>query len=213
MSEHTILHLLRHGEVHNPEQILYGRLPGFPLSDLGRQMAEIVATSLTGRNITVLISSPMERARQTAQPLATALGLSIDLDERLTEANNIFEGQRFGHGSASLWNPSIWWRFRDPWRPSWGEPYVRIASRVLAAVTDARERARGQEAVLVSHQLPIWMARSVVERRRLYHDPRRRKCSLASLTSLEYDDDALVSVTYTEPAGDLLPTSNQVPGA
>jgi broad specificity phosphatase PhoE len=213
VSERTTIHLLRHGEVHNPEQILYGRLPGYDLSDLGRRMAEVVAGSLSDRNVTELISSPMERARQTAQPLAAAFGLPVDIDERLIEASNLFQGQRFGHGSASPWNPLIWWRFRNPWQPSWGEPYVQIASRMLDAVADARQRARGSEAVLVSHQLPIWTVRSAVERRRLYHDPRHRSCALASLTSLVYEGDTLHSVTYSEPAVDLLPREGQVPGA
>jgi broad specificity phosphatase PhoE len=213
MSERTIVHLLRHGEVHNPDQVLYGRLPGYLLSDLGQRMAEVVAESLADRDITAVVSSPLERARQTAQPLVTALELSVDIDGRLIEASNTFEGQQFGYGSANPWNPLIWWRLRNPWQPSWGEPYVQIAARTLAAVADVRERARGHEAVLVSHQLPIWMARSAVERRRLYHDPRHRECALASLTSLEYDGDTVVSVTYTEPAGDLLPTTDQVPGA
>ncbi len=76
---------------------------------------------------------------------------------------------------------------------------------MLAAMADARDAARGHEALLVSHQLPIWTARSVATGRRLWHDPRKRQCSLASLTSFTYDGDELVSVAYEEPAHDLLP--------
>ena len=53
--------------------------------------------------------------------------------------------------------------------------------------------------------LPIWIVRSFVERRRLWHDPRRRQCTLASLTSFTYQGDRIVSVGYSEPARDLVP--------
>ena len=73
---------------------------------------------------------------------------------------------------------------------------------MLGAVADAREAAAGHEAVLVSHQLPIEVARRRVEGDHLWHRPDRRKCALASITSLVYDGDRLVRVDYSEPAGD-----------
>jgi broad specificity phosphatase PhoE len=82
-----------------------------------------------------------------------------------------------------------------------------------AAIDSARELSRGHEAVLVSHQLPIWIARLAAEKRRLWHDPRSRQCSLASLTSLTFDDDSLVAITYTEPSRDLLGRASKVAGA
>jgi broad specificity phosphatase PhoE len=81
------------------------------------------------------------------------------------------------------------------------------------AVADARDAARGQEAVLVSHQLPIWISRLDFEDRRFPHDPRKRQCSLASLTSLTFDDDQLVAVLYTEPSADLLGKASKIAGA
>ena len=57
----------------------------------------------------------------------------------------------------------------------------------------------------MSHQLPIWTVRSFVEGRRLWHDPRKRQCSLASLTTFTYSCDVVVSVSYSEPASDLVP--------
>ena len=205
MSELTTVHLLRHGEVHNPGKVLYGRLPGFHLSQLGRAMADRVAEYLAGEDITHVVSSPLERAQETAAPAATALGLDVVLDERLIEAANVFEGKTFGVGDGSLRRPAHWKYLRNPVRPSWGEPYVEIAERMLAAAADARDAARGHQALAVSHQLPIWTARSFATGRRLWHDPRKRQCSLASLTSLTYDGDTLVSVSYEEPARDLLP--------
>src|SRR5690606_1113078 len=140
-----------------------------------------------------------------AVPIATAFGLSVHTDERLIEAANVFEGQRFGVGDGVLRRPSSWWHLRNPFRPSWGEPYRKIVVRMLAALADARRAAEGREALLVSHQLPIWVVRCYVEGRRLWHDPRQRECTLASLTSFTYEDDQIVDVTYSEPAGDLLP--------
>ncbi len=205
MAETTVVHVLRHGEVHNPEKVLYGRLPGFHLSDLGRAMADRIAEHLRGQDVTYLVSSPLERAQETAGPSAAALGLDIGTDDRLIEAGNIFEGKTFGVGDGSLRRPAHWVHLRNPLRPSWGEPYVEIAERMLAAIAAARDAARGHQALVVSHQLPIWTARSFATGRRLWHDPRKRQCSLASLTSFTYDGDDLLSVSYEEPARDLLP--------
>ena len=211
MSEQTIVHLLRHGEVYNPTKILYGRLPGFRLSDAGAEMAVVAAKWFSGRDVTQLVSSPLERAQQTAAPLAETLDLPVTIDERLIEAGNAFEGLRVGVGDGVLRAPRHWWKLRNPFRPSWGEPYVEIAARMLGAVEAARDAARGHEAVLVSHQLPIWTLRLHVEGRRYAHDPRRRQCGLASVTSLTYDGDKVVGVAYAEPAGATDPDA--VPGA
>ncbi len=205
MSESTVVHLLRHGEVHNPAGVLYGRLPGYHLSDLGRAMADRVAEHLAGEDVVHLVSSPLERAQETAAPSAATLGLPVQVDEQLIEAGNVFEGKTFGVGDGSLRRPAHWVHLRNPMRPSWGEPYVQIAQRMLAAVESARDAARGHEALCVSHQLPVWTARSFATGRRLWHDPRKRQCSLASLTSFADRGDELVSVTYQEPARDLLP--------
>jgi broad specificity phosphatase PhoE len=213
MSERTVVHLLRHGEVDNPTKILYGRLPGFHLSALGRKMADRVAEAVAGWDITVVIASPLERAQETAAPIAAVHGLQIGTDPRLIESENVFEGKTVGVGDGSLRSPRHWWHLRNPFRPSWGEPYTQVAARMHAAAEDARRLAAGHEALLVSHQLPIWEARLSAEQRRLWHDPRRRECSLASLTSFEYDGDRLTAVVYSEPAADLLPGAQKLAGA
>lgn len=211
MSERTVVHLLRHGEVFNPGKILYGRLPGFRLSSAGEEMAAVAATWFVGKDVTHLVSSPLERAQQTAAPIAETLGLPVSIDERLIEAGNAFEGLRVGVGDGALRDPRHWWKLRNPFRPSWGEPYVEIAARMLAAVEAARDAARGHEAVLVSHQLPIWTLRLHLEGRRYVHDPRHRQCGLASVTSLTYDGDRFRGMSYAEPAGATDPDA--VPGA
>ncbi|MDP9318929.1 MAG: histidine phosphatase family protein [Actinomycetota bacterium] len=201
----TTLHLLRHGEVENAGAILYGRLPGFHLSALGVEMAGRVAKTVADRDITHLVSSPLERAQETAAPVAAALGLEAVIDERVIEAANKFEGRRFGVGDGSLRKPSAWKYLYNPFVPSWGEPYKDVVVRMVAALHDAREAASGHEALVVSHQLPIWVVRRYLEGRRLFHDPRRRHCSLASLTSITYDGERVASIDYSEPAADLVP--------
>ena len=202
----TTVHLMRHGEVHNPEGILYGRLPGFRLSDRGERQADRVAEALADEDITVLLASPMERAQQTAAPIAKSHGLEVLTEPNLIEAGNDFEGMPFGVGDGVLRHPAVWVKLRNPFRPSWGEPYVEIAARMRSAVDRARDLAAGHTAVCVSHQLPIWTVRRSLEDKRMWHDPRRRQCALASLTTLVFDGDELVELRYREPAGSSDPT-------
>ena len=209
MTQQTIVHLLRHGEVHNPGGVLYGRLPGFHLSDLGQRMAQRVAETIGDRDITHLRVSPMERVQETAAPLAAARGLEPVVDERVIESTNVFEGQRFGKDNTTLASPSSWVHLWNPFRPSWGEPYKEVSARMRAAVQDARAAAAGHEAVVVSHQLPIWVARLSAEGRPFLHDPRKRQCTLCSLTSLHFEDARLVRVSYSEPAGDMIPLADK----
>jgi broad specificity phosphatase PhoE len=197
----TVVHLVRHGEVANPDGILYGRIPGFRLSEDGHMMAKAAADFMAGRDVTLLRSSPLERALQTAEPIASQLGLPVEVDERLIEPWNHFEGLNVGVGDGALRSPKHWIYMCNPFKPSWGEPYAEVAARVLAAAEDAAKAAYGHEAICVSHQLPIWVARRSVEGKRLWHDPRRRQCALGSVTSLTYSGGRFVSVSYFEPSG------------
>jgi broad specificity phosphatase PhoE len=197
----TVVHLVRHGEVANPRGVLYGRLPGFHLSEDGVLMAKAAADYLAPRDITVLRCSPLDRAVETVAPIAQQLGLEAVTDERLIEPWNYFEGKTFGVGDGSLLRPAHWWALRNPFRPSWGEPYAEVAARMLAAVRDAARAARGHEAVCVSHQLPIWVTRRRAEGHRMWHDPRHRECALGSVTRLSLAGDTIVGVSYATPAG------------
>jgi len=205
----STVHVLRHGEVENPNKILYGRQPGWGLSMRGQEMAKTLGDWSRNIDLGALHVSPLQRAQETAAPIAAAHNIAITTDERLIEAANVFEGKPFGVGDGVLKHPSSWPHLWNPWRPSWGEPYEEQINRMLAAIFAARDAAEGKDAIVVSHQLPIWILRSAIENRRLLHDPRRRECSLASVTSVHFDGEGLISgLTYSEPARHLLPKKN-----
>ena len=188
------------GEVENPAGIIYGRLPGYHLSANGREMARAAADYFAEREVVALFCSPLERAQETARPVAERLGLDIVTDDRLIESWNHFEGMKFGVGDGALRRPEHWRYLTNPFRPSWGEPYQDVAARMLAMMATARDAASGQEAVCVSHQLPIWVTRRMAERKRLWHNPATRECALGSVTSFTFSGDQLAGVAYTVPA-------------
>ncbi|RAV01055.1 histidine phosphatase family protein [Mycolicibacter senuensis] len=197
----TRVHLIRHGEVHNPDGILYGRIPGFRLSEKGRAQAVAAAEMLADRDIVAVIASPLQRAQETAAPIAARHDLPVDIDDNLIESTNVFEGKRVSPGDGAWRNPRYWWHLRNPFTPTWGEPYAEIAARMATAVDKARSRAAGREVVCVSHQLPVWTVRQHLSGNRLWHDPRRRQCDVGSVTTLIYDGDRLVDVDYRVPSG------------
>ncbi len=182
----TIVHVMRHGEVHNPEGVLYGRLPDYHLSERGRAQAAAVAAWLAQRDIVHVVASPLERAQETAAPIAAAHDVPVDVDESLIESHNVFQGQRVSPGDGALRDPRNWWYLRNPRSPSWGEPYHEIAERMKAAVQRARLAAAGHEAVCVSHQLPVETLRRAMNSQPLHHFPTRRMCNLASVTSFYF---------------------------
>lgn len=201
MTARTVVHVMRHGEVYNPEGILYGRLDGYRLSERGQRQAQAVADFLADRDIALVVASPLQRAQETAAPVAARHGLPVETEGDLIESLNVFEGKRVSPGDGALLDPRNWRYLYNPFKPSWGEPYRDIAARMSGAIEKVRDRAVGHEAVCVSHQLPVWTVRMALEGRRLWHDPRKRQCNLASLTSLVYEGDRLVEVDYREPAG------------
>ena len=202
----SLVHLVRHGEVHNPDGVLYGRLPGFHLSELGVRMAAAAAAAVkeSGSNVTSLVASPLQRAQESAEPFAQLFGLDIRTDERLIEPTNKFEGRTFEFGPQVILRPRSWPWVLNPFRPSWGEAYRSIAERMLAAIDAAWSSTESGDVALVSHQLPIWTITRELAGERLWHDPRKRRCSLSSITTLERHGDTFVEVNYLEPAHDLL---------
>lgn len=201
MSDRTIVHVMRHGEVHNPGGILYGRLPDYHLSERGQAQAQAVADWLGSRDVVYVVASPLERAQETAAPIAMRHGLVVDTDDELIESHNVFQGERVSPGDGALRNPRNWWHLRNPRSPSWGEPYREIAERMTAALHRARVKASGHEAVCVSHQLPVETLRRAMTEHPLHHFPTKRMCNLASLTSFYFDGDDYVGWGYAELAG------------
>lgn len=197
----TIVHLVRHGEVHNPTKILYGTLPGYHLSSRGRSQAARAARSFEGHDVTYLAASPLQRAQETAEVIAEITGLEVDTVDEIVEAGNRFEGLRTKGWRSQLWNPVRWPLMLNPFEPSWGEAYVDIAERMMGAVEKVRRRAEGHEAILVSHQLPIVMVQRAVRGLPLAHAG--RECDLASVTSLVFQDDQITDIFYSTPAKDI----------
>ena len=150
----TIVHVMRHGEVDNPQGILYGRRPGFSLTDHGKKMTAAVADHFKqiGADIRAVVASPLLRAQESAAPTAKAYGLPVLNDKRLVEAGNSFEGVAVNANRKSLAQPKYWWRYRNVFEPSWGEPYTEIARRMVAGVAHAKAMADGGEALVVSCQ-------------------------------------------------------------
>lgn len=204
--ERTLVHMVRHGEVHNPHGVLYERLPGFRLSENGTAMAGLLARHFADVPLDHLRVSPLLRARQTMQPIASShSGLEVEVDDRLIEAGSKFAGQEFGPHHRALLMPRNWPLLRNPFKPSWGEPYVHVATRMLAALgAAARAAGPGGQALVVSHQSPIWILRLAVEGRRVAHLPFSRRCSLASVTTFHFLAGHCVQISYTEPAAALL---------
>lgn len=197
---------MRHGEVYNPDRVLYGRLPGFTLSERGEAMALAAAQALhdEGRPVTRLIASPLERAQQSAAPISTLFQLPIETEERVIEPTNWFEGMPNHGPDAAFKKPKYWRKFWNPFLPSWGEPYRSVAQRMREAMDEHWQATDEGDLVIVSHQSPIWMAHLDIANKPLFHDPRSRRCDLSSITSFERRGDQWVEVDYRSPAQPLL---------
>jgi broad specificity phosphatase PhoE len=117
-------------------------------------MAQRAADALRDHDLTHVIASPMERAQQTAAPIATSHGLAIGTEPLIIEADNIFEGQRVSVGDGVLKQPRTWRHLWNPFRPSWGEPYDEVAARMGAAVWQQRSAVSGMIRAAGSAALP-----------------------------------------------------------
>ena len=189
------LHLVRHGEVENPKGVIYGRLPGYNLSERGERQAKAASEHLRDADLGAVWCSPLERAQETAAAIAEPHGCEITTDERLGESSTTLEGV-----SRALWklmrNPRRWWHFRNPIAPSWGESFSDIRVRMLGAVSDGMKAAGGRELIVVSHQTPIMVARLALARRRRPPWLDRIPCETGSVTSLRLQEGRVISAEY-----------------
>jgi broad specificity phosphatase PhoE len=168
-------------------------------------MAKLAADELSasGRAIKHLVSSPLLRTQQSAAPLGEVFGLDAVTDERLIEPYNVFEGRKLGAGHLAI-RPHLYYHLRNPQQPTWGEPYQAIADRMLSAMDAIADEVAGGDAVLVSHQLPIWVVHLAVAGEKFPHNPRKRRCALSSITSFEKQNGRWVEVDYRDPGATLL---------
>ena len=189
--------------MHNPAGVVYGRLPGFRLSERGEAMAAMTAEGLAPLPVTRLIASPLLRTQQSAKPIADRFGLEIETDERVVEAWNRFEGRSLVWRTLAR-SPKDWPLLANPSRPSWGEPFTDVLKRMRPVVMEAWRTTEDGDVVIVSHQLPIWIVHRSVTGRPLASDPRRRRCALSSVTSFSVEGGRLVETGYRDPAAPLL---------
>ena len=196
----TEVHLVRHGRVENPEGVLYGRLPGFGLSAEGRESALWAARELRTMipRLDSLRSSPLQRALESAEPISAEFGVGIEQRDDLVEASSKLEGGRYRASLRVLRQPSVWVHLRNPFQPSWGEPFREVAERMSREVIAAARAHPDGHVVLVSHELPIWMVHRLATHKRLFHDPRRRRCALSSITSLRVEGESFTEIGYRE---------------
>ena len=203
------IHLIRHGKVENPKGVIYGRLPGYHLSELGKQQARAASDHLKDVPVGAIWSSPMERAQETADIVNEHHGLAITTDERLTESHNSFEGVRRTWQGILLGNPLKWWHLRNPMRPSWGETFAQVKERMLAAIWEAADSAGGADIVIVSHQTPVLVARLALSKRRVPPWLAFTPCHTGSVTSMEMDEEGrLVRANYFRPPDELQPEAD-----
>jgi broad specificity phosphatase PhoE len=194
------IHLVRHGEVENPKGVIYGRLPGYTLSERGQKQAEEAGRYLSERGVGAIWASPLERAQETAAAIgAFHPSLEIVTDHRLIESETTLEGV-----GKTLWafirSPRHWWHLRDPWTPSWGESFEQIRTRMIDAIADAVAAARGRELVVVSHQTPVLVARLALTRRRMPPWLARLPCQTGSVTTIELEDGRAIGGDYFVPS-------------
>jgi broad specificity phosphatase PhoE len=178
-------------------------MEGFGLSERGVQMADRAATVLATRPLKRIFSSPLQRARESAAPLVERSGLDLEIDERLNEGLNDFQGTKLSF-SRVIRTPSLWRKFWNPWEPSWGESYRDISARVMDMLEFAHQSVDEGEVVLVSHQVVIWVLHRSVAGIPLPHMPTNRRCSLSSVTTFKKVGSRWKEESYREPAADLL---------
>jgi broad specificity phosphatase PhoE len=199
--EPTVIHLVRHCEVENPDNVWYGLLEGFPLSQPGRQRAQRLGEHFASHPLAAVYASPMERAQETAAAIAEPHGLAVQPVEDIIEVHSFLQGQPADR--RVLFKLRNLRYFINPLRPSWGEPYRSVAARMLRGIGAIRLAHPGQEVVMVSHMTPIQVARLAAEGRPL-RPWLRVPCARGSVTTLVFEGDRLVRTEYQEVGGPAL---------
>jgi broad specificity phosphatase PhoE len=134
--------------------------------------------------------------------VARAFGLEVRIESGLIEASSKLEGGDFRMDASIFTKPAAWRYLVNPFRPSWGEPFVEVADRVEDVIRRAATLDGPGDVALVSHQLPIWMAHRRAVGKPLFHNPGGRRCALSSVTSFVLDSDGFREVGYIAPGFD-----------
>lgn len=139
--------------MHNPQDILYGRLPRFRLSEQGRRQAEYTACFLAGRPVSAIYTSPLLRARQTAEMLASHFpGVDVRRSQLLLETRTAYQGS-----PNSIIQPGF--SFYEPLRDPSDETMADIFDRMMRFLRQIARRHAGETVVAVSHADPITIMR------------------------------------------------------
>jgi broad specificity phosphatase PhoE len=150
----TIIYLVRHGEVHNPQQIMYERLPGYRLSELGKKQAQRLGKYLSDKTISAIYASPLERTRETADIIASyQKGLTVMYDERLLEVSTEARGKSVQHLMKERWN-----FYKPKYTKLGGEKLSDIWKRMQTAIQDIVKKHKGKEVVMVTHGDPVMIS-------------------------------------------------------
>lgn len=185
----TVLHLVRHGQVDNPQKIVYGRQRGWRLSDRGRQEAEAVARHLGGRPIARVYTSPLERAVQTATVIAGTCGGEVQPRDDLVEALLCapWEGLPWREVKRSRSREWARYLFRPLEVCDVAEDLRALAARMEAALRAIAAAHPEQQVVAVSHGDPLkagLLALTGGDLRELHRHP----IPTGGLVSVEHDD-------------------------
>lgn len=189
------VHLVRHGEVANPKGLIYGRLPGYNLSERGERQAEAAAERLASEDVAAVWASPLERAQETASAIAARHTLELATDERLLESGSTLQGISRNLVGVVM-DPRRWWALRNPMRPSWGESFRDIRIRMLEVIEEALAGADGRAVVMVSHQTPVLVARLALAGRSVPPWLGRLPCETGSVTTMVLEGGRAVSASY-----------------
>lgn len=155
----TTIYLVRHGEVHNPENLIYGRIPGYRLNENGRKQAELLGKFLSTKTIQAIYASPLQRANETAHILSSFLPPApFSHDERLIEVGSPLQGKPTAIFETI--SPIKFNFYLDEYIQQGGESIETIWKRMSTALTDIQQKHEGQEVVAVSHGDPIMITRA-----------------------------------------------------
>jgi len=199
------IYFVRHGQSDNPQSLVKGRLPGFPLTNLGRQQIELTAKYLRQFPIGLIFSSPLLRAQQSANILQKFLNLPpVKIEQRLTEWDMApWSGQPYSAKQNT--DPKLWYAYQEtPDLAPFAEKLPQIAVRIQQFIASVLQSHAGEQIIAVTHSDIIKAACFVLQNKplRAIHTT---LCRLASVTAMHFDGNRFTGLEYTEPASQLEP--------